>query len=75
LKNRPEILSLLQALPAASKASDGELLEFIERNKLDGKGLSLVDVHLLASSCLTRASLWTRDKAIRGVAESLKLAY
>jgi predicted nucleic acid-binding protein len=75
LKNRGEILSLLQALPVVPKASDDELLQFIERNQLEGKGLALVDVHLLASSCLIGTCLWTRDKAIERVAESLKLAY
>ena len=72
LKNRVGILSLLHALPSLPKASDDELLEFIERNQLNGKGLALVDVHLLASCLLIGARLWTRDKAIQRVAERLE---
>ena len=45
LKNRVEILSLLQALPAASKADDDEIIFFIEQHALMGRGLGLVDVH------------------------------
>ena len=74
LKNRAEILSLLRSLSTAPKASDDEILELIDRNRLDGKGLAFVDVHLLASCSLIGARLWTRDKAIQREAVRLELA-
>ncbi|MGH9336341.1 MAG: type II toxin-antitoxin system VapC family toxin, partial [Vicinamibacteria bacterium] len=50
LKNRREILSLLEALPRASVANHEEVLHLVAEQKLYGKGLGWVDVHLLAAS-------------------------
>ncbi|GAA0996971.1 putative nucleic acid-binding protein [Subtercola frigoramans] len=48
----------------------------MERFSLHGKGLSLVDVHLLASVALTPgASLWTRDKRLNRAAEELRVDF
>jgi len=64
LKNRKEIFDLLQKLTQAVEASHEEILTFIENEKLYGKGLSLVDIHLLASTKLSKAKLWTLDKTL-----------
>jgi hypothetical protein len=51
------------------------VLGYIERQSLFGLGIGYVDAHLLAAVRLTPgASLWTRDKRLRGVAERLALA-
>ena len=61
--NRAEMLRLLEALPAVQTATHSEVLHLVEARRMYGRGLSLVDVHLLASVLLTpRTSLWTRDK-------------
>jgi predicted nucleic acid-binding protein len=76
LHNRGEVLRLLKALPQAIVASDEELLFFIERNALMGRGIGYVDTHLLAAVALGGSTqLWTRDKRLRSVAEALNLAY
>jgi predicted nucleic acid-binding protein len=76
LRDRATVLSLLQQLPAASVADTAEVLAFIERRSLDGKGIGYVDAHLLASVALTGdASLWTRDKRLAAVATKLRCAY
>ena len=64
LKNRPVILSDLQALPWAKPASDEEVLQLIEDRRLWGRGLAWVDVHLLASALLSHCGLWTLDKKL-----------
>ncbi len=74
LHNRDEILSLLQALPSVPKVQDDEVLVFIGRHKLMGRGLGLIDVHLLASCALAGVGLWTLDRRLRAVAEALRLA-
>jgi predicted nucleic acid-binding protein len=75
LVDRPSILELLQDLPAAAVADGDEVLGFIERHGLHGKGIGYVDVHLLASVVLTDgARLWTRDKRLRAVAQALGCA-
>ena len=75
LKNRKEIISLLQALPGAITAEIDEILEFIEHQKLIGVGIGLVDVHLLASALLTKALLWTSDRSLRAAATRLNILY
>ena len=73
--NRAEILSALQALPTARVAQHDEVLQFIEFHCLMGRGLGLIDVHLLASSLLTRVPLWTADKRLRAACVELNVAY
>jgi predicted nucleic acid-binding protein len=75
LQNRKELLSLLDALPAAPKVADPEILFYIEHQRLFGKGIGLVDIHLLASSQLMRVTLWTRDKRLRSAAKNLHVAF
>ena len=76
LRDRAAILELLQDLPTAVSADSAEVLGFIERHGLHGKGIGYVDVHLLASVALTEAScLWTRDKRLHAAAQDLGMAY
>ncbi len=76
LHNRNEVLALLKDLPRISVATDDEALFFIERHALIGKGIGYVDAHLLASVTLNgSARLWTRDRRLHAVAETLGLAY
>jgi predicted nucleic acid-binding protein len=75
LRNRTEVLALLQALPKAVKASDGEVLALIERRRLMGRGIGWVDAHLVASALLSGAQFWTRDRRLQAVANDLALAF
>jgi predicted nucleic acid-binding protein len=65
LKNRAEILSLLNVLPLTAVAEHKEIMLFIESNGLMGRGLGYVDVHLLAAAVLSDVRLWTNDKPLR----------
>lgn len=71
LRNRTEILSLLQDLPMTTRARDDEVMRFIEDRRLMGKGLGYIDIHLLMSALLTGCPLWTLDKRLREVATSI----
>ncbi|MBW2095649.1 MAG: type II toxin-antitoxin system VapC family toxin [Deltaproteobacteria bacterium] len=75
LKNRNEIITLLQSLPIAPTIEFDELLFFIDRNQLMGKGIGFVDVHLLASAQLTGVPLWTTDKRLKSTADELALTF
>ena len=75
MKNRKEILSLLQTLPMAEMAGHQEVLHFIEYNQLMGKGFGYIDVHLLASALLTKIPLWTSDKKLKAASAELGLSY
>lgn len=75
IKNRNEILSLLQSLPMVPTLVLDELLYFIERNQLMALGVGLVDVHRLASARVSGISLWTSHKRLESAATRLGVAY
>ena len=75
LKNRNEIISLLQSLPMAPTIEFDEFLFFIDRNHLMGKSVGLVDIHLLASAQLAGVPLWTVDKRLKSAADQLELTF
>ena len=75
LKSRTEILALLAALPQALLALEQEVLFFIERHRLMGRGIGYIDAHLLTATALTEgAQLWTRDKRLDALAHELEIA-
>jgi predicted nucleic acid-binding protein len=75
MRQREIILAALSDLPRAELATDAEVLGFINREALFGRGVGYIDVHLLASVRLTAgAELWTRDTRLRHVAEDMGLA-
>ena len=71
LKNRSEILTLLQTLPEARISEHHEVLLLLESQKLFGKGLGWVDVSLLASAKLAGCGLWTVDGSLQQAATTL----
>lgn len=75
LRNRAVVLGLLAGLTGAPVATHDEVLALVEARSLHGRGLSLVDAHLLASLLLSRTvALWTRDLRLRSAAEDLGVA-
>ncbi|HUQ19515.1 MAG TPA: hypothetical protein VM099_07865 [Gemmatimonadaceae bacterium] len=51
-------------------------MSFIDQRSLHGRGLGLVDVHLLASTVLLgTAYLWTLDTRLKRAAEKLGVSY
>ena len=74
LRNRAEVMVLLEALPEAEMAEHREVLEFVERERLYGRGIGWVDAHLLAAARLAGAALWTLDRPLLQVASALAIA-
>jgi predicted nucleic acid-binding protein len=75
LKNRVEILRLLNQLPMTIQAKHEEMLEFIDANRLMGRGLGYVDIHLSASAILTGVTMWTLDKKLNETNKRLGICY
>ncbi len=73
LRNRGEVLRLLEALPEARPADHLETLQMVDRQHLFGLGLGWIDAHLLASSLLSSARLWTLDRRLARAATQLQL--
>ena len=74
MAQREKILAEIDSLPVARVARVEEVRLLIEQRVLFSRGIGYIDVHLIASVLLTpHTLLWTRDKRLRGIAESLRL--
>jgi predicted nucleic acid-binding protein len=71
LRNRDELLGLLGALPSTPVADHEELLDFVTRRDLAGRGLGWIDMHLLASALLANCRLWTLDRRLADAAAGM----
>lgn len=76
LNNRNQLLSDWHALPAIPELKNGQVIGLIDKHSLMGKGIGLVDAHILGAvlnydDCL----LWTRDGRLRKIAEHFGVAY
>lgn len=76
LRARHEILGFLKGLPTLTVVSEEEVLFFIERHQLMGRGIGWVDAQLLASTALSGfGKLWTHDKRLHALALTSGLAH
>lgn len=74
LLNRRRKLAALDALWRVNLAELDELRLLIESHSLYSRGIGLTDLHLIASCLMTLGTrLWTRDKALAGIARSLDI--
>ncbi|MGR3319326.1 MAG: type II toxin-antitoxin system VapC family toxin [Candidatus Anammoxibacter sp.] len=73
IKNRNEILELLQSLPLVQQVEHDDIIQFIENKKLMGKGLGYIDMHLLVSAILADALFWTLDKRLGEISRKLRV--
>ena len=72
LADRQAVLEGLANLPAPRAATHEEVLVLIEARRLAGRGLSLVDAHLLGAVLITPGwQLWTRDRRLAKAAAEL----
>ena len=76
LANRTRQLRDWKALPRIQDGSHEDVLTFIESSRLMGRGIGLIDAHLLFSVFNHQGSqLWTKDNSLRTLAEELGIAY
>ncbi len=76
LNDRETLLALWRNLPQLTVAADAEVLFFLERHRLWGRGIGYIDAHLLTSVSLNpEAQLWTRNRRLQESAEQLELAF
>jgi hypothetical protein len=73
LANRANMLYLLKSLPQVAVATDDEVLFFIDKHNISGKGVGYLDMHLLAAAALGALKIWTRDRRLNEVASLLGL--
>jgi hypothetical protein len=68
---REETLELLQQLRSVTVAEHDEVMTFIRAQRLHGRGVGYMDVHLLAAATIERCQLWTLDKRLNAVATNM----
>ncbi len=74
-RHRQITLETLRCLREVMVARDAEVMRFIGRHRLFGRGIGYIDAQLLAAVRLTAGTtLWTRDKRLADVAKELSLA-
>lgn len=72
LKDRSVFLKALERLLIVRHVDDRGVRHLVEERRLWGRGLSAVDVALLASAVVAPGvSLWTRDKRLRQAARDV----
>ena len=72
LKNRSVFLKVIERLMIVRNVDDRGVRHLVEERRLWGRGLSAVDVALLASALVTPGMvLWTRDKRLRQAARDV----
>lgn len=76
LRRRDAVLADLRLLHQTAVANHEEIMDMVEREKLFGRGIGYVDVHLLAAARLSEDTrLWTFDKKLAAAAARLGIAY
>lgn len=75
LPSRKRTLSDFRLLPRITVPPDDEVLDWIETQKLGGKGLSWIDCQLLVTARQHRVALWTRDKTLRAFSRRFGLCH
>jgi len=75
LAKRREVIDALLLLPRLTEARFEETLTFIERYRLWGRGLSWIDMQLLAACRIAGYLLWTRDRTLQSISKQLDVAY
>jgi predicted nucleic acid-binding protein len=73
VSRRAEVIGLLEALPRVPLVHHEEVLDFIAAQRLHGRGLGWVDMHVLACARLANLPLWTLDRRLASVAAELSL--
>ena len=75
IKNRNEIINLLNDLPSTEILDHADIMGFIENRKIMNKGIGYIDVYLLGSALVSDTPIWTFDKALRKIAIQLSIVY
>ena len=75
ISQRDVMLDLLANLRQFPTVQHDEILHLTNRRNLWGRGLSAVDVHLMAAVVMVEgAQLWTRDKRLRAASVHVGVA-
>jgi len=72
---RAKLLAGYKVMLHAASVADAEVVEFVRRRRLNGRGIGWIDAHLLASAIVAHSRLWTADRSLASVALDIGVAY
>jgi predicted nucleic acid-binding protein len=72
---RAKLLASYRHVPPAPIVPHAEVVELVRSRKLQGCGIGWIDAHLLASTLVAGAELWTADTSLAEIAEQLDISY
>ena len=72
---RAPMLSVYRHFTLAPSASHDDVVSLVSARRLSGRGIGWIDAHLLASTLLAGARLYTADGPLQALAAELGVAY
>jgi predicted nucleic acid-binding protein len=72
---RKTLLSEYERMPHVATLAHDEVVAFARHRNLNGRGVSWIDVHLLASAVVEALPVWTADARFAALARELGVAY
>ena len=72
---RKKVLADYMLMRQAKRIAHEEVVALVRHRKLNGRGVSCIDVHLLASAMAEQMQLWTADQALAEMARELGVGY
>jgi predicted nucleic acid-binding protein len=72
---RKKLLAAYDRMRQAGTVPHRDVVAFVRARDLHGRGVGLIDVHLLASGIVGRLQLWTADPRFSAVANELGVGY
>jgi len=74
-RSRSHLLANLEIIPSAPTVPHPEVVSFVRARRLQGRGIGWVDAHLLASTLVAGALLWTADTRLAEIAAETGVAF
>ena len=72
---RTKLLTEYERMQRAPTVQHGEVLALVRSRALQGRGIGWVDAHLLASTLIEQALLWTADERLLRLAREAGVAH
>jgi predicted nucleic acid-binding protein len=72
---RKRLLADYALMNQAKLVPHREVVAFVERRKLHGRGAGWIDVHLLAAALVENIPLWTADPRLNALAGELDISF
>ncbi len=75
IPSRSEFIETYSSLETSKLINLEIIFTFLEKEKLFGKGLSLIDLGIYASAKMNAHKIWTRDKNLKKLCESKNVLF